>query len=253
MCTLTVLAEAGRWTLTMNRDELRERHEGGLLSRASGNGRLCYPLDALSGGTWLGLNDSGVALCLLNRYGAHAPAAPRSRGGIIPAALEQGGAAELRDFLLALDCRPYPPFDLYQLGGGDLRHYRWEGATLEERRLSPAPWFMCSSSLLLPETVIPYRRRLFEERAPLAARAPDPAAAILRDFHLHQDPADREHSVLTERERSHTKSVSQVRLTADSISLDYYPEILERRGGKPLGCQMAIGRGSGPCYSQAEG
>ena len=50
-------------------------------------------LDELAGGTWMGLNDSGVVACILNRHGFLGPAPhKRSRGELVLEALDHADA-----------------------------------------------------------------------------------------------------------------------------------------------------------------
>jgi len=64
MCTVSASLQQSTLIVTMNRDEQRSRREGALNT----NPERCYPTDIESGGTWCGINQFGVAFCLLNRY-----------------------------------------------------------------------------------------------------------------------------------------------------------------------------------------
>lgn len=70
-------------------------------------------LDELAGGTWMGLNDSGVAACILNRHGALGPApGKRSRGELVLDVLDHANAADAAAALADLDPLAYRPFNL---------------------------------------------------------------------------------------------------------------------------------------------
>ena len=85
MCTVAFIpdAESG-YLLGHNRDELRSRARGLPPERHEGPGAsFLAPRDPDGGGTWIGVNDSRMTLCLLNsaeRDPARLPPEPRSRG-----------------------------------------------------------------------------------------------------------------------------------------------------------------------------
>lgn len=69
--------------------------------------------DREAGGTWLGLNDSGVVAAVLNRSGSLGPAPDkRSRGELVLEALDSPDAAMAADYLADLDAGAYKSFNL---------------------------------------------------------------------------------------------------------------------------------------------
>ena len=69
--------------------------------------------DRLGGGTWLGLNEAGVAAAVLNRPGSLGPAADkRSRGELPLLALAAGSAAGAAAAIAALDAGEWRPFHM---------------------------------------------------------------------------------------------------------------------------------------------
>src|SRR5205085_949351 len=92
MCTLTVVPlPDGTVRLAFNRDERRTRPAGlPPVRRLFGPRQAVLPTDPASGGTWLAVNDAGLALAILNATPERPPATAggnRSRGAIIPALL----------------------------------------------------------------------------------------------------------------------------------------------------------------------
>ena len=70
-------------------------------------------LDILAGGSWLGVNDWGVAAAVLNRHGSLGPAAEqRSRGELVLEALDHADAAAAAEALSHLDPNAYRTFNL---------------------------------------------------------------------------------------------------------------------------------------------
>ncbi len=85
MCTVAFIPDIGSgYLLGHNRDELRTRARGLPPERFERSGAsFLAPRDPDGGGTWIGVNDRGMTLCLLNaaeRDPARLPAEPRSRG-----------------------------------------------------------------------------------------------------------------------------------------------------------------------------
>jgi hypothetical protein len=70
-------------------------------------------LDVLAGGSWLGINDWGVAAAVLNRHGSLGPAADRrSRGELVLEALDHADAVAAAEALSYLDPGAYRTFNL---------------------------------------------------------------------------------------------------------------------------------------------
>ena len=235
MCTLTIYSGKKRCVVTMNRDELRTRKESGLLhSRSGTHARLHYPVDVASGGTWFGVNNRGVILCLLNRYDAPQGDSVTSRGDIVPRALEQGDFDRVSDWLQKLDARPYNPFDAFLVTRKRIMHFSWDGCGYSVDSPEPRPWTLFSSSGLMTEEVTAFRQSFFKAWSQEVGKKLTDADEILRGFHLIQVDGMETHSVLMERERSHTKSVIQAVLEGKSLKLRYFPDILEKFPDSPL-------------------
>ena len=116
MCTVTLRCGAGSLVLTMNRDERVDRAPEESPRRIPGDDSRpswLAPFDSASGGTWIGVNERGVASCVLNGYepadeGLRGDPSVPSRGSVIPRILEEQdgvGPARLPAFL---DFSAYP-------------------------------------------------------------------------------------------------------------------------------------------------
>lgn len=68
------------------------------------------PRDLVHGGTWIGVNKTGLVAALTNRAGAERDASRRSRGEIPDLALAYENASDAAQGLLSLDPRAYNPF-----------------------------------------------------------------------------------------------------------------------------------------------
>src|SRR5258707_8561127 len=87
MCTLVILRRPEHdWPVIIgaNRDEMIERPAKPPGRHWADRAEVVAGLDLLAGGSWLGINDWGVAAAILNRHGSLGPAARlRSRGGLV--------------------------------------------------------------------------------------------------------------------------------------------------------------------------
>ena len=116
MCTLLILRRPDHdWPVVIgaNRDEMIDRP-----ARAPGRHWPDRPevvagIDLLAGGSWLGVNDWGVAAAVLNRHGSLGPEAGlRSRGELVLEALDHADAVDAAAALTDLDPASYRSFNL---------------------------------------------------------------------------------------------------------------------------------------------
>ncbi|MDX2197351.1 MAG: NRDE family protein [Phycisphaerae bacterium] len=249
MCTVTVVplggaAQAGwdAYRLACNRDEQRTRPPAaGPRPQHAGALRAIWPVDPVGGGTWVGANECGVVLSLLNRNiepaGPHRNEDPReSRGAIIPAALEQPSLAAVARFLKEeIDPKRYPPFRLIGVDGINSLVCEGTGATLrvEVAPLGSAPLFITSSGL--GDALVEGPRRalfnewFFAEGESVAGGASAPAQPRAMSitqrqdaFHRHSWP-DRTHlSVCMRRDAARTVSFTAVTVSPDVLEFHYH-------------------------------
>jgi hypothetical protein len=224
VCTLSVVPTGGRVRLAFNRDEQRTRAPG-LPPRAVrvGERTAAFPTDPQSGGTWLAVNDAGLALAVLNVSAACGVAPTHSRGLIIPAlAGADSPSAALTTAERELDYRAFAPFRLVLVGQGVVADVRWDGREpmVMSRLLGGSPQMFTSSGLgdSLVEGV---RRELFDD---LFAGPPETWEAAQDDFHRHRW-AGREHlSVNMCRADARTVSLSTIEISAVAATFAYHPD-----------------------------
>ena len=116
MCTLVILRRPGHdWPVLIaaNRDEMIDRSWLPPGRHWPDRAQVTAGQDELAGGTWLGVNDDGLAAGILNRTGALGPAAgKRSRGELVLDALDHADAAASACALADIDGEAYRPFNL---------------------------------------------------------------------------------------------------------------------------------------------
>ena len=140
MCTLVILRRPGhRWPVLIgaNRDEMIDRASKPPGRHWPDRPELVAGLDILAGGSWLGVNDWGVAAAVLNRHGSLGPAPDRrSRGELVLEALDHADAAAAARALVDLDPEAYRTFNLIIADDRDGFWLRHAGGTrVEIKRL----------------------------------------------------------------------------------------------------------------------
>jgi hypothetical protein len=207
------------------------------------------PVDPVSDGTWIAVNDAGLAMTLLNIYpvpfnreaflaewGRYA-----SRGALIPALMECSTLAEASGRAGRIAPERYPPFRLVALDQDRLAEVHVnEGRLVCREPVQVDRPVMFTSSGLGDGVVGPPRRALF---AACLDRAGDPASA--QDaYHRHSWPERRHLSVCMSRPEARTVSLTVVELARASARLVYEP-LLPDQAAEPVVLEMALAR-SGP-------
>jgi hypothetical protein len=129
MCTLVILRRPEHdWPVIIgaNRDEMIDRPAAPPGRHWPDRAEVVAGRDLLAGGSWLGLNDWGVAAAVLNRHGSLGPATGlRSRGELVLEALDHADAVDAAAALSHLDPAAYRSFNLIVADNRDgfwLRH-----------------------------------------------------------------------------------------------------------------------------------
>ncbi|MGH7243592.1 MAG: NRDE family protein [Phycisphaerales bacterium] len=213
--------------IVCNRDEKRVRTEAlPPICREFGERTAILPIDPLSRGTWIGVNDAGLALCLLNATvrDSHTTTARgrkgllKSRGEIIPSLLNCETVDEAIGRVARLDSREFPPFRLISASRTHIGMVASARDSVSVQQLQPlrAP-FMATSSSLGDELVAPIRRELFGE---CLRSCPDTLEAQRR-FHSHQWPDRKNLSVLMSRPDARTVSRTIVEVGSEFVRMTY--------------------------------
>ena len=225
MCTVTIVPSGDGFRVGCNRDERRDR--AAALPPAVHRLRrrtAVFPVDPAGPGTWVGVNDVGVAAALLNR--TIDSAAPidqstrtrRSRGLIIPDLLDCTSLTDALDIGAALDPRDFDRFRLVVAQNSAAAIVTSDGAALSVERTTLSRPMMLTSSSLGDALVETPRRRLFdrlfagEERSWLRAQS---------RFHCHHWPSRRDISVSMERADARTVSYTVVNVSSRAVELRY--------------------------------
>lgn len=221
MCTLSWIREGAGYELHFNRDERRSRRPATPPARGQRGGiRFLAPRDGDAGGSWISVNDRGLSLCLLNRYGDETLAgqAPvTSRGLLLISLADSVDLAELERRLAGEPLPRFQPFDLVAFSPGSLpRRAGWDGRHLRLQDLGAADLPLTSSSFE-DAAVIPARRESFRQVTGLHS----PDSELLRAFHASHLPEKGPSSVCMHREDASTVSYCKVRVDPERVEISY--------------------------------
>ena len=218
MCTVSWSRESGGgYQLFCNRDEKRTRRTAVAPQlRTSEGTRFIAPLDANFGGTWIGVNEHGVSVCLLNRYDCAVPGRV-SRGLLVLDLLGSRSAAEAIQSAAARDLAQFSPFTLIALEPAlPAVLCAWDG-TLSRIVLNADACMPLVSSSHDQCGAEHARKRAFTE------------AESLEHFHREHLGGPSAYSPCMHRDDAETVSFSLVRVSPSEIGLSYSPAAPCRR------------------------
>jgi hypothetical protein len=226
MCTVSWLRRPGGYELFCNRDERHSRKPGAPPALQGARGmRFVAPTDGDHGGSWIGVNEAGLALCLLNGYeGAPTASAAegdyRSRGLLLTGLIDCATVSQVRERVLGADLSCYRPLTMAVLTPDEpALLVRWAGGRKSFDAAGDAAMPLTSSSYRGDE-VSAARRSLFR-------RMVDESGAVtpefLREFHRSHEPERGAFSVCMHRGDAATVSFSHVKVDGRLIEFSYQP------------------------------
>ena len=175
MCTVIILRRPDHpWPVLIaaNRDEMTGRPWSGPARHWDDRSHVVAGQDLEAGGTWLALNDDGVAAAILNRHGSLGPlTGKRSRGELPLEAVDHAEARVAAEALGQLEPASYRTFNMVVADALEAFWVRSDGADVSVHEI-PEGLSMISSSDL-NDTNQSDRMRHF---LPLFRAAPEPDA-----------------------------------------------------------------------------
>jgi uncharacterized protein with NRDE domain len=174
MCSVIILFRPGHdWPVlwASNRDEMLDRPWTPPARHWSDRPEVTAGRDDLAGGSWLGINDSGVIAGVLNRRDSLGPMqGKRSRGELVLDALDFADARDAVEMLTGLDTNAYRPFNMMVADNSQAFWLRNAGAEVEAFPLAPGVTMVTASDANDPKS------RRIRHFLPLwqAAEAPEP-------------------------------------------------------------------------------
>jgi hypothetical protein len=224
MCTVSWLRQADGYLLLCNRDERHTRKPAGGPRIGAQNGvSFIAPVDADQGGSWIGVNQFGLTLCLLNRYGDSQVAAAAtftSRGLLLTELLDSARRQQVCQRVRAMDLEQFQPFTMAILTVDEpALLIDWTGLECLVQPDADSRVPLTSSSLKAPQ-IGELRTEQFERMVTDVGRLD---AMLLEEFHRSHLPARGPYSVCMHREDAATVSLSAVTVTKELIGFVYHP------------------------------
>jgi len=236
VCTASWICESDGFELFFNRDEQRTR-PAALPPRVDtvDGVQVLAPRDGQEHGTWIGANEHGLVVCLLNLYEVdYAPAAPRSRGHLV---MELSSSRDLVEFerrVAAHDLVRYRGFTLLAFDAGSAERgniecgriaVRWDGERATRTRDAALAPPLVSSGFDLPGV----RASRLATWSEVIGDAPSVAA--LERFHGSRGRDDGAYDVAMSRPDACTVSHTRVRVTNDAVRMRYLEGAPTAQGG----------------------
>ena len=237
MCTVTVVPHGRGIRLLCNRDERRTRPTAVPPQvHALGRRRALFPVDPQGGGTWVGVNDMGLMVALLNVHRITGPSSRppmQSRGLVVTEMLRCRSLLDAEAAAKSRDLTAFEPFRAVIVQDGHMGVVTHAGSAPVLWSVLPVsrPRLFTSSSLG-DEFVGPPRQRLFER---MVMRSRSGWLRGQARFHDHQWSRRPEISVRMERDDALTVSRTAIDIT------DGVPQLLyEATDGLPcIDCRHA--------------
>ncbi|MCA8979725.1 MAG: NRDE family protein [Planctomycetes bacterium] len=238
MCTVTWFASSEGFELFSNRDEHRLRLGEHVPREYEQHGtRFLAPRDGDAGGTWISVNEFGVALCLLNNYQAQdvlSAELARSRGLLVLALADCKSLDEVSARTPVDELARHRGFRLLALeSGSEPRLIEWDGSRRRESRAPGAPLVSSSVDLAGAERA---RTRIYRE----LAHGGDPRAAHLA-YHASHAEGPGPLSVCMHRPDAATRSLTHVVVAPERVGMRHGAGAPCRT---PLGDALQLGRRS---------
>ena len=241
MCTVSWIRENNNYQVFFNRDELRVRGKEISPHIQSIKGvQVLAPLDTDVQGTWCGVNDLGITLCLLNLYPKTFKIEARdyySRGLLLKHLLSLGSIKVIEEYLVIKHLKDSKPFRiLYFDLDGTMVLWCWDGSHLSKIMDDYVQCPLTSSSYE-EDAIIKLRKEYFE-------RMLHTEKGITEDFlisyHRSQYPYPSAQSVCMSRKDAKTFSFSRVQVSRTDIKYIYDSNPFEYNLDKHLVTTMKI-------------
>jgi len=223
MCTVTFVARRSGYALGMNRDEKLTRVAGLPPRLTHLNGRAILAPSEPGGGTWIGVNDTGATLALINWYSITARVAGQSvsRGEVVKLALTSDSPtlvdAKLKELPLSL-VNPFRLIGVFPACQAVVQ-WRWNLQHLErwEHRWRTNTWI---SSGFDESGAQQIRGNAFKRALRQSSAG---TADWLRRLHRSHGSERGPYSTCMHREDAATVSYAEVRVSPHKATMRYTP------------------------------
>ncbi|MDA1045264.1 MAG: NRDE family protein [Verrucomicrobia bacterium] len=222
MCTMTWLNGDDGYELFFNRDEKRTRQPATPPEIKTRNHvRHLAPTDTDAGGTWIGVNEFGMSVCVLNHSPLPMPAEPdnaRSRGLLADVLLGEITSIAMGKRIRDEPLSDFRPFIIVAVDAQmAITTFTWDGSRLLQEARAAGALPLTTSSCDSPG-VLNYRHKMFQR---LVAAPSAITSDMLMSFHRQHDPDAGAYSVCMKREDACTLSFSHIVVDCDRVAFEY--------------------------------
>ena len=230
MCTLSWIRGSHGYSVFMNRDEQPTRAPGIPPTVHEGPVRWIAPIDGQSHGTWIGANDHGVTIAILNRWHESPMRAEGdwiSRGLLVTSLLGETDKDSVERRVRDEPLGRYQPFTLavFEVGRGALL-LAWNGKDLVKTQVVETGLVLTSSGFD-QEKATRDRGELFQRWQAFDPAQPTPPSHPTQEafeaIHASHIPEKGPLSICMHRPEAGTVSFTRVDVRADSIEMTYVP------------------------------
>ena len=226
MCTVTYIPKGdNQFILTSNRDENKSRSISRFETKLLGTQEVMFPVDPVSGGSWIAVSRSNRVACILNgafEKHSHNPPYSRSRGLILLDFFESPGALSFANNFVFHRVEPFTMV-LYQQNL--LVELRWDGATRHIKEISLDSPHIWSSCTLYDQSARARRTSWFKEWWP---QNRNPQANDLLQFHQHGGAPDSYNGLVINRDNKvQTLSITGVEKKS-SLAIFHHYDLIDR-------------------------
>ncbi len=180
MCTVIFVPDNNKYYFASLRDEDSKRAKATMpIFRSAKEVSYLSPVDTAAGGTWIGVNELGYVIILLNGGFEKHPSGNsyiKSRGKIVNELLYS--TMPVVDWML-MDMKNIEPYTLVVWADNNLFQLVWDGTDKHRIRLASDTHHIFSSSTLYTSKVKTYRKELFQN---WMATNPQVSKASILDF-----------------------------------------------------------------------
>lgn len=232
MCTVTWDHSGDEYEVFCNRDEQRSRLRAIAPRTAQQKGVSCIaPIDGNFGGTWIGVNDRGLTLCLLNASPADGASGRISRGLLVLELLASASPESVLYTLKHTNLEDYSAFTLVVVASRmPVMSTHWDQSSKPLPITHESAHGVISSSSFEPDGVIKRRVDLYTRTARRGAA-----------YHASHENGPGASSVCMHREDAETVSFTRVSVTTHNVSLAYSPQA-PCRGIRPATLSLPLHR-----------
>lgn len=224
MCTVSWFHTTDGYQLFCNRDERLTRLKA-IPPRLHKHRNVTYiaPEDGDHRGTWIGVNQFGLALCLLNRYqdsNIDSTSSYTSRGLLVADLLDSYSQADFQDRIEGRDLSVFQPFTIVAIEPEKNRLLvGWTGRERIINSNAESELPLVSSSYDFAGAA-ESRRSIFHH---LTQESGETNTETFSDFHASHLPARGPYSPCMHRADAETVSFSRITVTEDNIEFWYHP------------------------------